>query len=71
MMRLTTLLTQLAKNCHHQVSLEQLLSCQSLSVQEAFKKNNSTALRNILADSDVIFPDRDDVAFIDKAAIAS
>jgi hypothetical protein len=71
MMHLITLLTQLAENCHHQVSVEKLLSEQPLSVREAFAKSSNTQLKKIMAGSEINFADRDDVAFIDKADVVS
>ena len=65
-MRLLTLLTKLAENAHHQISITELMKDQSNIVREALMSNQNAQLRNILCGGDVNFPDRDKVVTIER-----
>lgn len=65
-MRLLTLLTKLAENAHHQICVLELTKDQPDLIREAFVMNKNSQIRNILAGSEVNFPDRDEVVTIER-----
>ena len=69
-MDLLALLTNLAENTHHQISLEDLIKTQSSAIHEALAANNNAQIRNIFSgDSNINFPDRDKVVSIDQIIV--
>lgn len=65
-MHLLTLLTTLAENAHYRIQISSLLETQSSSIQDAFKTNKNSLIRNFIAGQNASFPDRDKVVKIDR-----
>ncbi|MBV9575163.1 MAG: hypothetical protein JO149_00910 [Gammaproteobacteria bacterium] len=63
-MDLLSLLTTLAENAHHRISMEKLIKNQPTLVREALMANSNQQVRNMMGGHDINYPDRDTVVTI-------
>lgn len=63
-MQLLTILTKIAENAHHQISMSELLNQLPCNAREAITSSSNTQLRELLGGKDACYPDRDKVTTI-------